>query len=88
MNYANILYIFPKIAGVLFRKLWLFYSEDCGYFIPKIVDILFGYLWILFFPDSLHIVKSRRDLSSFIDNTKRGHLCYCVTIGLRLPLYL
>ena len=37
MNYANNFYTFPKIVGNLFRKLWMFYSEDCGYFIPKAV---------------------------------------------------
>ena len=37
MNYANLIYTFPKIIGVSFRKLWLFYSEDCGSFVPESV---------------------------------------------------
>ena len=46
MNYANNFYTFPKIVGDLFRKLWMFYSEDCGFFIPKIADFLFRKLWV------------------------------------------
>ena len=37
MNYANNFCTFPKIVGVLFRKLRIFYSEDCGLYVPKSV---------------------------------------------------
>ena len=46
MNYANLIYTFPKIVDMLFRKLWMIRSEDCGFLLSElsIIKILLRYL--------------------------------------------
>ena len=46
MNYANFIYTFPKIVDVLFRKLMVIHSEDCGFLLSElpIIKIQLRYL--------------------------------------------
>lgn len=47
MNYANFIYTFPKIVDILFRKLWVICSEDCGFLLSELPIIMISARYLI-----------------------------------------
>ena len=69
-----------QINFTLFRRLWIFCSEDCGYFVPKIVGASFRKLWLFYSEDCGFLFRKMRlpvlPIIKILANTTRLRLTY------------